>query len=136
MKLVLTRLVYEDKQTLGHLQVYDGLKPVFSCRTLELAWRNNMRGVSCIPVGCYPINFEYSPSFKMNLWELKNVPDRSQILIHSGNFYGQIRGCILVGDMHTDINGDGYRDVRNSVKTLEKLHTFLYGSPELTIIEV
>lgn len=80
---------------------------VFSCRTLELPWRNNQRNISCIPDGEYetiPIN---SRKFG-NVYWLKNVKGRSGVLIHSGNFAGDIdkgykthvQGCILLGSKH------------------------------------
>ena len=45
-------------------------------------------------------------------------PGRSGVCIHKGNYFTQILGCIIVGDSHTDINKDGYKDVTNSGKTL------------------
>ena len=53
--------------------------------------------------------------------ELIDVPNRTFIQIHKGNFTYQIEGCILVGDGVKWLNGDSIPDVTNSTKTLEKL---------------
>jgi hypothetical protein len=55
------------------------------------------------------------------------------ILIHSGNFYTDILGCILVGDSYGDINHDGIKDVLNSKKTLAEIAKILPQSFSLEI---
>lgn len=47
--------------------------------------------------GHYKIKYEYSPKFKKNLWELKGIPNRSEIKIHSGYRTSHTLGCILIG---------------------------------------
>lgn len=66
--------------------------------TLELPWRENKRNISCIPNGTYPLKLHTSPRFGKTLL-VDNVPDRSEILIHSGNTIRDTEGCILVGYM-------------------------------------
>lgn len=51
----------------------------------------------CINTGEYLAKYEYSPKFRQHLIELKNVPNRSEIKIHAGNFSKDTQGCILVG---------------------------------------
>lgn len=51
----------------------------------------------CIDTGKYVAEYEYSPKFKQHLIELKNVPNHTEIKIHSGNYRSNTRGCILVG---------------------------------------
>ena len=58
----------------------------------ETSWLNR-----CIDTGKYVAVYEYSPKFKQHLIELKNVPDHTEIKIHTGNFRSDTRGCILVG---------------------------------------
>lgn len=68
------------------------------CLTLELPWINNKPEVSCVPAGvyrCLPHNSAAHPG----TWELQNVPNRSDILIHTGNFAKDSKGCILVGQI-------------------------------------
>ena len=54
------------------------------------------------PEGTFPLRLEYSPKFQKHLWELKKVPDRTEIKIHQGYKPEQSRGCILIsrGDLH------------------------------------
>jgi len=52
-----------------------------------------------IPLGSYEIEIRYSPRFKRLLPHLLNVPGRSDILIHSGNWPRDTEGCILVGQI-------------------------------------
>jgi hypothetical protein len=69
--------------------------------TMELPWRDNMPRMSCIPVGKYTCSIVRSPKFG-KVYEIKNVPNRSHVLIHSANFAGnsdlgystQLHGCI------------------------------------------
>jgi len=56
------------------------------CHTLELAWRNNMRRVSCIPEGRYELVPNPNPKTRFpGSWLVRNVPNRSAILFHPGN---------------------------------------------------
>ena len=71
-------------------------QPLF---TLELPWLGNKRKISCIPTGIYICEFiPVSDSGKFNnVWWVKNVPDRDEIMIHSGNYERNTEGCILIG---------------------------------------
>ncbi len=64
--------------------------------------------------------FRTSQKYKRH-FHVTNVPGRSYILIHPGNYHTQILGCILPGKSLVDIDGDGYRDVTSSKATLNKL---------------
>lgn len=101
--------------TIGRLS-FDG----FKCFTLELPWRENARGVSCIPGGEYIARKRRSPS-NGDVLEFEGVPNRSYIQLHAGNYTRQVRGCILVGDSVRYIDDDSVPDVTNSKKTLKKL---------------
>ena len=72
----------------------DGL----NLRTLELPWRGNATSVSCIPPMHYDVK-PRAPSGKFNYphFILENVPDRTYILVHAGNYPRDTYGCILVG---------------------------------------
>lgn len=121
MKVLLTRVDYLDKQTLGKLTLLDEEgKEIYSCHTLELPWKDNEPKVSCIPKGEYKVIPRWSAKFKEH-FHILDVPNRSWILFHAGNYYTQIEGCILVGQGLSDINGDGYLDVTNSKVAMLKL---------------
>ena len=134
MKTILVyRNLYLKQEVLGNLFIFEGTKLLFKCKTVELAWRDNKRNISCAPEGKYPIVLEYSNKFKRKLWELKDVDNRSEIKIHVANFYQQLNGCIAVGDMHTRINSDEYPDVRNSRYTLSRMHKAMGSDNEAEI---
>jgi hypothetical protein len=76
--------------------------------TLELPYRNNQSSISSIPAGQYEaiIKFEGGKGpytregFRITLLD---VPGRSAIQIHIGNYPTEIEGCILVGTkVHPD----------------------------------
>lgn len=71
----------------GELFLADG---THFCYTLENPYY-------IIPPGTYDLSIRYSPKFKKKLPYLVNVPNRSGILIHVGNYITNSRGCILVG---------------------------------------
>ena len=133
MRLGIKRIDYGEKQTLGILTVYDDLNfPLWECRTLELPWKSNQKRVSCIPDGDYTVVKRSSEKYK-NHFHILDVPNRSYILIHPANYVRQLLGCIAVGLKHTDIDGDGLRDVTSSRKTLEDLLEIMPNEFELTI---
>lgn len=128
-----------DAGTFGTLVLDDG----WACRTVELPWRDNQRGVSCIPEGTYPAAPFYSPHLGRTVYLLRDVPGRQEIEIHNGNFAGdaakgyrtQVHGCILVGRSvgTIEIEGGGEQPgVTSSRATLDELlvHT---GGAELEV---
>lgn len=64
--------------------------------TIERPWRGNERNISCIPEGVYQCKPFSGRRFK-NVWQLMDVPDRTYILIHAGNWAKDVQGCIAVG---------------------------------------
>jgi hypothetical protein len=129
MKVEILR-TYQPKQTIGELYI-DGVE---FCKTLELKWQNNENNKSCIPEGTYKVVKRLAhPNRKYDHFMVTDVPNRSYILVHTGNYYTQILGCILVGDKHIDMNRDGLMDVSNSGITLQKLYDRMPDEFELVI---
>ena len=132
--LYLTRLFENDIQTGGFLSVFsfERTKMLFSCKTLELPWKENKEDMSRIFTGIYTWKKYYSNHFKTIVLRLNDVPGRSMIEIHYGNFIDTVKkqsdGCILVGEEFRDINHDGFKDVTNSKETLIKLVSLLPDS--------
>jgi len=132
---------YEPKQTLGKFTLFDESGAVkFECKSLELPWLNNQRKISCIPEGVYKVTRTTSPSQGV-CFAVNNVPNRSNVLIHKGNYAGSmnpktgkpdILGCIMLGTAHADTNKDGIRDIILSASTVQLLLT-LVSEFELTI---
>ncbi|MGQ5524069.1 DUF5675 family protein [Chitinimonas sp. PSY-7] len=119
--VVLTRRPSSDDGTFGSLQTNNG----FTCKTLELPWRDNRTNRSCIPPGDYLCKVVLSPHLGQ-VYGLLNVPGRTDILIHAGNFAGDVEkglksdveGCILLGE--SDGVLDGQRAVLNSRSTVTR----------------
>ncbi len=49
---------YLPEQTEGMLEIYHEGECIYSLKTLELAWKNNKTGISCIPEGVYKVQKE------------------------------------------------------------------------------
>ena len=107
MKAVLSRR-YGKNQTFGRLMVLEGEKVNTQVLSLELPWNGNQKSSSCIPEGKYEVHRIYSPKFG-KCFHVLDVPDRTAILIHSGNYASlteitDTTGCILPGMAFEDIN--------------------------------
>lgn len=124
MRTVIIQRYKEDQnQTTGTLTVLDENGwPVYAAPCIERGDRDNQRNVSNVPPGEYPLVLEYSPRFRTDLWELKDVPNRSECKIHSSNYWTQLNGCIAPGTYLTDLNGDRYQDVAQSRVSLDRFH--------------
>jgi len=133
MKLLIERYPNSEKQTIGNGYVLENDFIKFEFKTLELPWINNKRKVSCIPTGDYKVKKRHSKKFG-NHFHIQNVKDRSCILIHKGNYYTDILGCILVGDDLSYINDDNEIDVVNSVNTMKQLLKRLPNKFDLSIV--
>jgi hypothetical protein len=128
-------------QTLGNAIVYVEGVMMKQFKTLELPWKDNQRGVSCIPPGRYVMRVRTSERHGRHL-ELIDVPGRSLILIHTGNYaesinpttgQSDIKGCILPGVAYADLNGDGIWDITASRRTMNSLMDIINDRDELSI---
>lgn len=100
MNIRIVRFTEYQMTTLGKMMI-DG-KPEFS--TLELAWANNVHNFSCIPAGSYKCERVKSPKFGVT-FQVMNVPDRSEILLHPLNTIEETKGCIGIGYNFGMLNG-------------------------------
>jgi len=133
MKVKIIRIHKSEEQTLGIMTLYDDHNfPFYEVRTLELPDRDNQRRISCIPTGEYEAIKRFSEKYGDH-FHILDVPNRDYILIHSANFVRQLLGCCAVGFSHSDIDGDGLRDVTNSKAALKKLNEHLPDRFNLTI---
>lgn len=122
--------VYLPTHTLGSLY-QDG---EMLCKTMELAWKDNRKSISCIPEGEYQVTKEppippKDPSGRRErpYWHFRihNVPGRSGILIHKITYVKDLKGCIGVGMDFKDFDKDGILDMAQSTIALEKLVNLL-----------
>lgn len=87
------------------------------CVTLEPPDECNRRNISNIPDSQYMCKRIESPQFG-ETFEIINVPGRSHVLFHAGNFVGDTRGCVILAQHFGKLYGK--RAVLNSGKTFEK----------------
>jgi hypothetical protein len=104
MFLSLTRIETTPQHVVGALSI-DGRA---TCWTIEPPWRDNMINESCIPAGLY----DFRDRDRWFGWkkygrtiEIINVPDRSDILLHPGNWARDTKGCIVPGMVVGDSRG-------------------------------
>jgi hypothetical protein len=135
MRAIINRR-YDKNQTPGVFVVVDKGEMLMTCRTLELKWMGNVKKLSCIPAGSYKVEKIIRPDGRNGLW-VKDVPGRTAILIHSGNYasglHVDIEGCIMVGTGYQDLNNDGNLDIIESTVTFEKLYDIVPNVFDLEI---
>jgi hypothetical protein len=111
-------------------------------RSLELPWHDNAPRISCIPPGTYLCRWHQSPS-KGWVYRLDGTAPRSEILIHVGNWAGDVdhgfrtdsNGCILLGLTRGVI--EGQMGIGRSRAALQQLADhFAQQDFELTITAV
>lgn len=96
-RVILSRHETSHQGTFGTLSTETG----FSCYTGELPDNDNAPHLSCIPPLIYPVLFVNIRG--VNKYMVQNVPHRTAIEIHSGNYCGEspfdsdVEGCILLG---------------------------------------
>jgi hypothetical protein len=102
--------------------------------SIELPWKDNQTGVSCIPEGKYELIKRYNEKFGRHL-QVLNVPQREDILIHPANdALKELKGCIAPVWLITGA-GKGLR----SRMALEALTSLVYGAldrPEKVFITI
>lgn len=131
MKLVLTRSYETGKETVGKMELFSD-DNIFELKlfTIELPWRENKVGYSRIMAGNYIVERRWSIKYGWHLHVL-GVSGRSYILIHSGNYFTQTRGCILVGTALGRLGNDDEIDLLNSRVALKALLR-LVGSRQIS----
>ena len=110
----LDRFCYHPNGTLGVIDL-EGER----FWSIERPWLDNAPNISCIPTGTYGLGWRVSPRFG-ETWHVKDVPDRTHILIHVANYSKDVQGCIGLG---TSLMGDtiAVASSKNAVKRFEEL---------------
>lgn len=119
VKLFLKRIDETDHGIFGQMTADSGN---FSCVTLE---RHDID----IPAGSYKITLYNSPEHGLTPL-LQNVPNRSMIEIHEGNWEFNSKGCILVGSCRDALD---HTMIDNSLVTKKALVALLQGCDDITI---
>jgi hypothetical protein len=95
--LTLPRWSHGPMGTFGTLRLGSGSDRRLIGYSLELPWRENQRGISCIPCGAYPLERSRYNKGDYDCWEICDVPGRDEIKIHKGNTIDDVRGCLVLG---------------------------------------
>lgn len=93
------------------------------CDSLELPWKDNQSQISCIPIDHYGARLRSDHPDQWRI-ELDNVPGRTHIQLHIGNFPANTQGCILVG------LGYAANLVTQSTAAYDKLRAAFYGTEQ------
>jgi len=91
------------------------------CYTLEPPLLPDLasgNGFVCIPPGTYKLTIRWSNEHKKLLPHVEDVPGRTAIEIHIGNFPRDTKGCALVGKTQNvpdfiGMSGDAFTDLLN-----------------------
>lgn len=125
----------DENQSLSTVKVLnDFMQPIFTSIGLERGWKNNKNNISCIPKGAYKVVLEYSNRFNKDLWEIKDVPNRSECKFHSANYWHELNGCISLGRKPKYLDADKYLDITNSKNTMIDFNKALKGQKEALLI--
>lgn len=80
-------------QNASSINLYCGEK---TFKGLELPWKKNVVNISCIPRGTYAYQkITRSSNGKNAVW-IRDIPGRTEILIHQGTKPIHSKGCILL----------------------------------------
>jgi hypothetical protein len=131
MKVLLIRSRYRADGIFGEFKIYPGGTV---CQSLEHAYQNADGTYSPkIPAGVYQCSLRHSPKFERELYEVKNVPGHTDILIHAGNYNEDSDGCILIGQGLGRKLNNGFM-ITSSIKALENFMAIEHGADfDLTI---
>lgn len=103
VKFILYRHAITQEKILGDMGIQGFM--VDNQNLISFATMENL--VKRIPAGTYPMSFTHSPKFSgvapykkfyAGCVPLLQVPSRSGIRIHCGNWPDQVSGCILLGE--------------------------------------
>lgn len=120
-----------DPVTCGRLML-DGKRLSDS---IELPWKDNRTGISCIPPGVYRLAFLYSPHFNRDILHVLNVPGRDAIEIHPANYISELRGCCSLGSR--SITDPGHLiDSKKAVSSLEAMVLLALDRKEVIMLEI
>jgi hypothetical protein len=104
-RLTLLRDQTCDEGTFSIGMLNDGEQRLGWWNFIELPWRDNAAGISCVTEGLYIAKPFDSPHFKRMVYRLQNIPEREDVEMHPANwagdkalgYYCQLRGCMAPG---------------------------------------
>jgi len=114
MNVLITRQASTSSGTPGRLLATNAAGAAYACVTLELPWRQNQSGASCIVADSYRATIWHSDHLGCDVLRLEDKHGRKDCLVHPGNFAGdeslgfetQVHGCTLVGRQYGSLLND------------------------------
>lgn len=137
MNLVLTRKWNTIDGIYGELNIYEMGVLLFSCKTVELPWKDNKKSISCIPTGIYACQRGYYYRGGYQTFEILSVPNRTEIKIHIANVPIDLEGCIGLGKSFGWVKGQyavlrSGEALREFMKVMEDINS--QDNVQLTIL--
>ncbi|SON52944.1 DUF5675 family protein [Vibrio tapetis] len=131
VKLNLNRTKQMGETTLGKLTIEGVSKSWF---VLEPAGPDSITENSDkrIKAGSYRLLPYSSPKYP-NVYELQNVPGRTFILIHAGNYHKDTLGCLMPGKIWGSVAKSQYY-VGNSKSALKEIFSEIVNYKKITIV--
>lgn len=137
--MILTIEVHSEIPDIGRFGILSISSQQFA--SVEQAWRDNVREISCVPLGVYKL-VKYASEKYGNTWALENEDlgvavyqkgaMRYACLLHHGNWPRNFKGCIGFGEKIAYISGR--LGVTNSDSTVNKVLEMLSHEEEHTLI--
>lgn len=127
IKIICSRIFSNENKTLSNNYIVDGNTNAerLKYKGIELPWKQNQKGISCIPAGIYSaIAVKRYSNNRYALW-VQDVPDRTQIMVHSANYARDLMGCLAPGRSFRDIDNDGIIDVTDSRLVMRDIESII-----------
>ena len=124
-RIKLIRYLDDGLQTLGKMQVIgENGNVAYELTSVELAWNDNISGVSCIPPGKYLVRSRVNENYGKHFWVFSNEASgwkentitgngniRNYVLIHKSNKSNYLMGCIGPGESYSsNLKGNNEKD--------------------------
>ena len=101
-------------------------------RCIDWSKEKKVPGETAIPEGRYLIEMRRSPKFERRMPYLKNVPEFTNIMIHTGNTVKNTQGCIIVG--YNTIRGLVLKSRQAFDKIMERIDYALKAKHQIAIV--
>jgi hypothetical protein len=139
-RLTLIRDETGDEGTFSTGMLTEGEQRLGWWNFIELPWRDNAPGLSCIPPGMYYAHIIVSSHFHRDVYLLEGIPNRDAIEMHPANFAGDatlgyhsdLKGCMAPGTGRGELmapNGIKQKVVLSSAKALDELIAATMSEP-------
>lgn len=98
MNKAILQLIWNDKVTFWEFKGWWEHPKLYM---IAPAWKDNKRNISCIPQGLYNVT-RGNTKDHIDVFKILNVPDRTGVLIHPGNYASNVT---INGVVHLDSKG-------------------------------